>query len=501
VTPGQAGTLAGALDASGTLVRFDPVLQAALCAQLAAPASVVLTIFNAAHNEAVLATGCVTQGGLQYVQVQRAWSGSSSRAWPLDTCVCVGAVRLGLVCPDPADTGCCPAPLAGVDAAGCIEIDRTNPAAPIIRLPASGVVPGDYCGLKVNACGLITSIDEHWPASCLPAFNPCSNCGAGGTSAPGTGAANASAVAYNPRTGAAFALGTNAQTTIDQLDAALAHCCGSTVATISTGQGLALSGSPTDPTVGHSPSALPAGVYGGFTTDSLGHLVAYAPPAPPLSTQHISQSPGLFINAANNGTTFQYVLLPASTGSAGAVQLASVSDVQNITNLNSVLTVGTAQAAVNKYAPTYTAGTGISISGTTLNLDLCAVPSALVMAETDMLLMCNGTSPRKITKVDLSREIGTFAAARFDSAAGAMPASRNVQSLTVVAPGQYRVQLDASVLTVPLHYAVSITMHDNPAYRRVTYSTVTPTSFDIFVRDSTGTLVADSFDFFCVGLN
>jgi hypothetical protein len=492
MTPGQSSAIAGGIDATATLVRFDPTFQAALCAQLALPSSVVLTLFNASHNEAVLAIGCVTQGGIQYVQIQRAWSGSSARVWPIDTCVCVGAIILGVVCPDPAKQACCPPPLDGVHAAGCLEIDRTHPEAPVIRLPASGVVAGDYCGLTVNACGLVTHIDANWPAACLPAFNPCSNCGSGATHGggglPTTGTPTAGAIPYSPRVGAVYALGSNLQDSLDQLDAGLAHCCGSTVATISAGLGLSLSGSPTNPTISHSTSALPAGNYGGFATDAYGHLTSYTPPPLVLPQQHVSSSSALSISYNSGSDSYTYSLAYASQSSPGIVQLATASAVTTGILGPEAITLDTIQAAVNKWAPAVTP------------FSVCALTAAPVMGEFDGIAICNGAVDKKITKADLSREIGVFAAGRYDNSTSAIAASRNITSIAVVSPGRYRVLVDTSAFTMPVHFAVVVTFNDQVAIRWASYKLVTANSFDVFIYDATDVLVANSFDFHCVAL-
>lgn len=491
VTAGTATTLAAPLAKAATTARLAWDM-AALCAQTATQ-HVVLTIYSAKYSEQVLVTGCQTINGVQHATVQRGFNGTTPRDWPLDSCACVASV-MPACAGDDDENNCCPDPLAGVTAEGCIEIDRTNPAAPIIRLKSSGVSPVDTDCIKINSCGLVEYVSPGFPGDCLPVFSPCTPC-----DAPGGGATSAQQVAFSaPNT--EFATGPSVYNALIQLDAALqAVIAGAAgIVGIAGGTGIAISGTSTLPTVSLAAIHTTPATIGGLTFDIYGRVTGYTPPAATVVPTHSATAPatvslvsGNYVHGVNVATDSDFGVVKLANAAALAASGADPDD---------VITAATFSAALGGQLNDIVVGVGLALTGggdltasdQTIALDFASLPVITAQAAGSMIPVVDaGTDHSLQLREDFTRDVGgAYAAGEFVGATGVIAASRNVASVVRVAAGRYTVTL-SSPGGLPTNYVVNAHAV-GPALGafHVSYDRLSPTVFDVRVHNS-GNALAD----------
>lgn len=159
--------LNGALSSADT--RLHLVDETEVRAELAAGNVVFLQIFTAARSEIVVVYE-TDEGDLV---MGRGKDGTDAQPWPCDACVCAIRVVEGPICEceeegeDAEQT--CDGPLT-FKGEGCISVTREGNEV-TIRLMSPGVAAGNYNGLVINECGLISSIAPGWPNAIN--YNPC----------------------------------------------------------------------------------------------------------------------------------------------------------------------------------------------------------------------------------------------------------------------------------------------------------------------------------------
>lgn len=491
-----SSSLAEAVGSTASRIRLAAGM-GDVCTALAAN-SVQMTLFSAAYSENVLATGCETVGGVQYLTVQRGFGGATARAWALDTCVC--ATQLLPLCATEAaaSEGCdCPDPLAGVVAEGCIEIDRSNPLAPVIRLAATGVTPVSNGCIRINACGLVEWVSPNFPTDCLPVFNPCGACTPGGSGASG----EAADVAFVPPPGVQYALGPNVYSALIQLDAALQACCDGAsvfVEQVLAGTGIAVTGTSAAPVVSLAAGPMAPGTYGEFDVDDYGRIVGYTPAPPATSTAVAATAP---ITASYNLPTNTYTIgvAPATSASYGSVILAEAAEVTAGTaDPDDVITASVLDAALNALAhPSLDVTDGLRISpaggpftaNRTLALGFGTLATEVsIDVAGDVLAFWDATagSHKGISRDNLSRDLGgAYSAGEFVGATAVSVALRNVGSVTRNAVGDYSVTL-SSPGALPSDYVVHAVALNMTAGWSYTYTRLTATQFDLKFFDATG---------------
>lgn len=307
-----------------------------LCACLAEPSHIMATIYTATKYEQVILTGCNGTA----VQLNRGLFGTDAMTWPAGACLRVDEIVAGAVPEDGDDCGVDAFDTFGNQISGgagsCdmgttfdelnvgkgLQIDRTDPLRPVLRLADSGVTAGTYGGAEVNACGQFTSVPAGWPASALPVFDPC--CDDTGT---GGAATNAVDVSFAPAAGNTVATGANVQVVLQQIDDYLTAFVTPTsgVQSVTAGTGVTVAGTAADPVVSLTNTGIAAGTYDGFTVDPQGRITNYATPA---ASDVVVAGTAPIAVAYNAGTMTYTVSVGAATKTVeGVVQLADEADI------------------------------------------------------------------------------------------------------------------------------------------------------------------------------
>lgn len=158
--------LNGALTSADT--RLHLVDETDVRAELADGKVVFLQIYTAARSEIVVVYE-TDEGDLV---MGRGKDGTTAQPWPCDACVCAIRVVDGPICEceeDEAASQTCDGPLT-FKTEGCLSVAREGNEV-TISLKKTGVVAGNYNGLVINECGLISSIAPGWPNAIN--YNPC----------------------------------------------------------------------------------------------------------------------------------------------------------------------------------------------------------------------------------------------------------------------------------------------------------------------------------------
>lgn len=465
VSAGTTTTLAAPLARSATTARFA-LDMAALCTQTLTQ-HVVVTIYSARYSEQLLITGCQPVNGVQHATVQRGFNGTSARDWPLDACVCVAEVRPACGNGDDDDDDedtCCPDPMAGVVAEGCIEIDRTNPKAPIIRLKSTGVAPVDTPCIKINECGLVERVSPGFPGDCLPVFSPCTPCDGGGTGGPVT----AQQVSFTA-TGTEFATGPSVFSALVQLDAALQAIVAGTsgIVGISAGTGISIGGTSTLPVVSLAPLHATPSTTGGLSYDVYGRVTGYNPPATPTVPAHAAAAPATISLAGN---TYTHGVAQATDAAFGVVKLAEAAALAaGAADPTDVITVATLPSN---------------------NVNLAAL--AAVVAHSDgtfIPIIDGGTASKKQLREDFMRDIGaTYAAGEFTTTAtgggttAALVVTKNVSNVSVPLPNVFEVTMASPGALTASYVAYGQVIGDSNPWL-VGFERISATVFRLRVHD------------------
>ena len=323
-----------ALPRGGTSIEFSSAAGTTdLCALIGSPPAkhVVLDVYTAAGSETIIAHSCA--GGA--VRITRAAGGTREGSWPAGACVRTVQVVDAPICALEPDE-CCPTAqsvFAGLTVCAELDLDLSEPQAPVLCLKPSGVVAGDRCGgrLRVDQYGRITYMAPDFPAACLPVFDPC---GCGGGSGGGVALPiSAADVTFSSEAGCLLPT-TSVQNTIATLEAticAMQAGSGGGVVSVLPGAGIAVTGGPSTPVVGLQ-DTIAAGTYGGFTVNTHGQIIGYSAPA--------GGGPGVVGAGAvsvtpNASGDYEVSVQGASETQPGVVQLASVGDLATNTPIPS----------------------------------------------------------------------------------------------------------------------------------------------------------------------
>lgn len=465
-----------ALPSGGTEIEmFSATGTADLCALIGTPIAtqhVILEVYTAQGNEQVVAYKCV--GGK--IRVTRAGSGTTAKDWPAGTCVRTVQIVPTPLCgandpdgPDTSDPNCSncndSSVWDGLTVCPQLTVNTTVPGAPTLCLTPSGVSAGNYCGMRVDVYGRITSIPPLFPQTCIPAYDPCCEPGTGGG-----GASSAALVTYAPQVGGCAVSGTTVQLALEQLENVVCTLQATSgnigVASISLCPALVNTGTLSNPNLCIAPTGVTPGTYDGFTVNGTGQVVSYVAP---------TGGAGLVAGTAPIGVTFgagtYTVSVAAATGTTpGVVQYVLVSDIVANTVPNADLAVS--YAALTQWWNTNFPGF------------VCGVPtlSALNAAQkaTSGILICDGGTPSQISFNDMMRRAGLAVARGVVDFDGSIIASTGVATVTVVGFNSYTI-----VLSVPAgaNYVVSVTPYNTGLVTgfspRVT--TLGPTAFTIIM--------------------
>lgn len=444
-----------ALQPSDTLLDLNSITGVAdLCALIGSPPSkhVVLELYSAAGSEQVVAYAC--EAGK--VKITRANAGTTAKPWPVGGCLRTIQVIDGQLCgtdsASASDCGCDSSPWEGFTVCDSFTLNMTNPATPVMCLKPTGVVAGTYCGLKVNQFGQITFIPTNFPASCLPVFDPCGDCGGagGGTGMPAT---EADVVEYMPQVGANIVIANNVQLAIEQLEDYIQANTGGSIGVTSVegATPITVTGSATTRTVTHDASPLSAGTYNGFTVDGWGHITGYTATAGGLT---INGTGGL--NASSiNPNVWDLSLAQATSTTYGAVKFIPNG------------TIGSGGAILTTSAVSY--GNLTEWWTTKINF-LCSQPSASPLALSDKLVVCQSGS----TVIAPIADVGTLLGvphARLHISGAAISYGHNIAAVTSTLTSHTVVM---SAPTTSGKYQVIIERGDGAfAYPKVTRSGAT----------------------------
>lgn len=396
--------------------------------------ALVLEIHAEGRSEIVRAVGYDTTT----IIVERGARGTPAQMWLAGSCLCSIDTEPLCASTDPNCDPCNPPnPWDTVVVGEGLEIDRTDPNNPVLRMRRTGVVPGNYGGAEVNERGQFVSIPPGWPASALPLFDPCCNNTGGGDAA-----TNAGDVSYSP---CGFVGGTNVQDAICQLEqwaAGLSFDAG--VTTVTAGDGIVVSGTTTQPVVALQPVGISPGVYGGFEINEFGQVLNFTPTTVDHPT-HAAVAP-LRVTYDAGTNTWTHTVDWADYTQPGVVQFVSVSDIQN----------DTVPAAQEEWAITYEGAAALvqrELNNLGVaNFDISALPVAANVQSTDDLAIYNYTSGQheRISLGDIAEFVGaTTVLLEYDPATAATGANKGVSSVTVNGIGDFTVTL-ASPPTNPV---------------------------------------------------
>jgi hypothetical protein len=471
----ERGSLSGYFGAGATTIRVSNALHLEIKAAILAGKHVVLNLYNAQHSELVLATAAQAVD----LTVQRAFGGTTAWAWPFDACVCVKEIVPACANPDAIVD-----PLAGVTAVGCITIDRTNPNAPVIRLADNDVVAGDYCGLTVNACGLITHIPPDWPVNCLPTFQPCSTCGSGDSS----GASVASQVTFLPPFGAGVVLGRDVQTALEQIDSQFQSL--NTAPSYTPGSGISFSGTGAVRSINLT-AVINPGTFGEFAVNAYGQITGYTPSA--TGQAHFVGTAPLNVayTAANN--THTITIADATQSVAGIVRLASAGAASDPTNNTAALTAAVLDEALQANGYTITASEGVRVDNANLTypfkLDFAGLQAKALLEPADKIAIWDTTAQKhkNVSPAVLTRDLGgVLASGKFTNAAASTFASlaqRNVTSIAYTSANTYEIVLSGGPTSNTYH--VGVTLHGGLGFAQV--DVISATLFRVVVVGVDGT--------------
>jgi hypothetical protein len=356
---------------------------------------VILEVYSSAGAETIAAYGC--KAGK--VQIVRGLAGTTARDWGATGCLRTLQIITGALCTPDEDPTCPPLPSPWTQVQVCNEIslDLVDPTAPRLCLRPTGVVPGDYCGMKINAFGQITSIPQSFPASCIPIFDPCcGDTGAGGGSI--TLPFASTNVSYAPTAPPHYLSAGPLSAVLGTVDSALFSIQGQITASAGVqslsgvGGQITVTGPASTPALGLTPTAIAPGTYNGITFDTFGRATGAVPTASAISQLTFNASGTLSVSVA--GSVVTYGLANATQTTYGAVQYVDVAQITNNTvppgeTLNALSYAG-GQSLVAQLAKTVTAGVGLSGGGSTnanmtLNLNFPGLSAATFDAATDEL--------------------------------------------------------------------------------------------------------------------
>lgn len=437
-------TLKYPITPDATEIEVDqPVTE--LCATLATPSHVFLTLYTAGGNETVVATKCV---GNKLVVV-RGMDGTERKSWPAGACINVLRVVPGSICDDVESaaaggllTNC--GALLGLTVCGGLTLARDDDCSARICMNPTGVVPGTYCGAEVNEFGQLTFIPTNWPMSCLPVFNPCGPCDGGSGDSNGDGVVDASDLAYSPPLGACVGHSDNVQGVLEQHETAICGLINANygVLSVQAGTGLILTGPLSSPTISMVPTAITPGIYDGFTINQFGQITGYgAPPAAALPSFTgtlpvvVTATPGNFAFKVNDATA----------SDKGVVTLANTGEVlagTASTSTDQVPTYGAVDGAFVRKATQIKTEEGLTGGGPlmgdrTLKLDIGNLPplSALQVDDNDSHVIYDVTTGKhyRVSNSDMTFATqGAWANGRFNATLNAMSSQRNIASALAV---------------------------------------------------------------------
>lgn len=414
-----------------TLANIDPTI----CPVLTAGGHALLTIYTAAGTERVIATKCAGST----LTVVRA---DNAHRWPASACV-----KLDDLVTDPLpDDGCCDEnTLAGLTFGPEFEVTR-NGCTMTVRLKATGVVAGDFCGYQVNEFGQVLDIPENWPAACLPVFNPCGPCDDTGT---GAGATEAYAVGYSPQAGARVALGGNVQQVIEQIEDAvvlLQDDLATSVEQVMEGTGISITGLTDYPTVSLAATGVAAGTYVGFEVDQYGRVVSYTDPGAAEQTRVVGDAGAISVTADLSGPAPVYTVKAADAGTAqkGVVEITDIAEIQSnsVTDDSTVPNYGGVKAHVTREI-------GARLPPGLQELATIDSGDWVVVYHTGDGKLYQ-VSPATLAKN--SNPVGGI----YDALSGTISASKGVAGVTHTAVGVFRVSFQLGMGSVDYHVAPTV---------------------------------------------
>ena len=429
VAPTSAGSMYLVLPAADMSV---------LCGYLDGTRAVVLELHTHDGSELVRATRCADGR----VVVERGVRGTAARVWPVNTCVCVVDEEPFCVEGDGECDPCnLPNPWDMVTVGPALDLNRDDPAAPVLDVKRTGVLPGDYGGARVDEYGRFTYIPPGWPASALPVYDPC-GCGDSGGTTPGD--VTAQDVAYAP---CGFVTGTNVQDALCQLEqwaSGLSFDGG--VMSVTAGDGITISGSSTDPVVALTPTGITPGTYAGFQVNAFGQIVSFTPVAVD-HPQHQAVVP-LRVTYDAGTNTWAHTVDQADYGGVwGVTTYVSVADITN----------GTVPPADRDYAITYEGAEALvnrMLSSIGAQFDISALPVAGGVTGTDDIAVYNYTTNQheRLQIGDLADFLpGVSVLLEYDPVSSTTPVSDGVLSVTTTTTGVHQVQLTDPLTNAVVH--------------------------------------------------
>lgn len=423
-----------AIECDATAITLDSV-DPTIAPVLTAGGHALLTIYTLEGSEQVIATGAA---GATLTVVRR----DDARRWPMNACVKLDAV---VNLPLPPSEDCCEK-FEGLTFGPEFDVTRGDCTLGV-RLKATGVVAGDYCGFRVDAFGRILDIPEDWPASCLPVFNPCGPCddatGSGGA------ASAAYAVHYTAQAGARVATGTNVQTVIEQLEDAvvvLQDDIATSVEEVQQGDGVLVSGLRDYPVVSLAASGVSPGTYAGFAVDRYGRIVAYTDPGAAVHAVVAPASPTVLVTTDLSGAAPLYTIgvIAASTTTPGVVTITKLSEIQD----------GTVVATST--VPDYSGVTAAITAALKKKLPPDTQTAASV-ASTDWVPIYNtGTSVYKKVSPDTLAEYVGPNGCYYDVASNVLSREKGVAGVAKMSTGVFRVTLKAAMSSGTYHVSVTV---------------------------------------------
>ena len=427
-------------DSTITVSRQDA---AALAAYLSSVPAVYVEVRIAGRTEIVMVTSA--DGDTGELTVTRATNGTEAQSFPSGACLCY--LRDAPSCgsePDPCDPCNPPNPWDMVAVGDGLEIDRTDPRAPVLKLKATGVASGSYGGAEVNEYGQFISVPPGWPASALPLFDPCAcdNGGGGG----GGGDVAAGDVSYSP---CGFVGGTNVQDALCQLEqwaTGLSFEAG--VLDVTAGDGIVVTGPTAHPVVALQPTGIAPGTYAGFDVNEFGQITNFTSVAVDHPS-HTAVAPlHVTYDAATN--TWTHTVDWADENQPGVVQFVSVADI-----INNSVPPAQDEWAISHRGAYELVQREINALGIA-QFDISALPAATpsTVSTTDLLAIYNG-STNQHESISISTLADFFPAAKvlleYDPATLSMGASRGVSGVTPGGVGVYTINLVDPLIKPVIH--------------------------------------------------
>ena len=430
------------ISAGARRLRLPSADLAALCAYMQDNDKVVfLQLRSQSATEVVMAQRC--RDG--FVEVLRAVDGTQARDWLSGTPVT--AIRdedAGAVATPPCDVCDPPNPWDAAVIGEGLELDRSDPQSPTLRIADTGVAAGDYGGAKINSKGQFTYIPPGWPASALPTFDPCA-CGPGSGQG---GPVTAGDVGY---VSCWFVGASNVQDAICQLEQWASGLNVDTgVMEITAGDGVTISGTTNRPTISLAPTGITPGDYGPyglFTVNAFGQVTHFQPQdVPHPDIEALLPLHATFDASVSPAGKWEFAIDQANYNRFGVVRFVSPADIQN----------DSVPVDQQDWAMSYEGVLRLVqrelTSVATAEFDISQLPDVTSPSPqgTDWLAIYNRTADRH-QKVEVNDFIALLPTSRlkamgfYDPASASMGSVVNVANIVKLTDGEFRVDLTVQV--------------------------------------------------------